>query len=415
MSAFLESIFLRTLKGLKRGSLALIYNGTHHQFGVKSDSLRAVIHVHHPLFFRRALLNGDIGIGESFMAGEWTSPDVVSVIRLAVRNLDHLETNSALFSVVSRFANRLAHALRSNSITNSKKNIAAHYDLSNDFFRLFLDKNMMYSCAWYESTGDSLETAQSQKLDRICRKLDLKPGDRILEIGTGWGGFALHAARHYGAHVTTTTISQQQFDLASERFKAFDPAGERIHLLLQDYRKLEGSFDKIVSVEMFEAVGLAFYDEFFATCDRLLAPNGSVLMQTITMIDQKFPAYQRSCDWIQKYIFPGGELASMAEILKSTARATRLTLFNAEDMGAHYARTLREWRRRFLSHRAEVIRLGFDERFLSMWEFYLAYCEGAFLERHVSTTQVMFLKAYAQEAMMGEPVEAIRARSFAAK
>ena len=166
---------------------------------------------------------------------------------------------------------------------------------------------------------------------------------------------------------------------------------------------------------MFEAVGLAFYDEFFATCDRLLAPNGSMLMQTITMIDQNFPAYQRSCDWIQKYIFPGGELASMAEILKSTARATRLTLFNAEDMGAHYARTLREWRRRFLSHRAEVIRLGFDERFLSMWEFYLAYCEGAFLERHVSTTQVMFLKAYAQEAMMGEPVEAIRARSFAAK
>ena len=259
MSAFLESIFLRTLKGIKKGSLELTFKGTRHHFGVKGDSLRAVIHVHHPKFFRRALLHGDIGIGESFMAGEWTSPDVVSVIRLAVRNLDHLETNSALFSFVSRLANRLAHALRSNSITNSKKNIAAHYDLSNDFFRLFLDKSMMYSCAWYESTADSLEIAQSQKLDRICRKLDLKPGDRVLEMGTGWGGFALHAARHYGAHVTTTTISQQQFDLASQRFRAFDPSGERIHLLLQDYRKLEGSFDKIVSVEMFEAVGLAYY------------------------------------------------------------------------------------------------------------------------------------------------------------
>lgn len=402
-----ESIFLKSLTGLKIGDLELNYQGVKHHFGVKGHPLNAVIEIHDAQFFKRALLDGDIGIGESYMVGEWTSPDIVNVIRLAVRNLDSLETSNKWFSALSRFRNRILHVLKSNSITNSRKNIGAHYDLSNEFFRLFLDDSMTYSCAWFENQNDSLERAQAQKLDRICHKLQLKPGDRVLEIGSGWGGLALHAASQYGAHVTTTTISQQQYALAEERFRSFDPSGERIQLLLEDYRNLEGTFDKIVSVEMFEAVGLDYYDQFFAACDRLLEPNGSMLIQTITMLDQKFPAYHRSSDWIQKYIFPGGELASMTEMLKSTTRASRLSLFNAEDMGIHYAMTLNEWRRRFLMNLDEVSRLGFDAKFLRMWEFYLAYCEGAFLERHVSTTQMMFVKAYAQTNLVGEPLSQV--------
>ncbi len=410
-----ESIFLKALGGLKQGHLELTNRGVTHHFGAKSDYLHAVITVHDSQFFRRALLDGDIGIGESYMAGEWTSPDVANVIRLAVRNLDYLENNNSWFSAFSRAGNRIQHVLKSNTVTRSKQNIQAHYDLSNEFFGLFLDDSMMYSCGWFESASDSLERAQFNKLERICRKLQLQPGDRVLEIGTGWGGFALHAASKYGAHVTTTTISQQQHDWAAGRFGDFDPEGQRIKLLMEDYRKLKGSYDKIVSIEMFEAVGLDFYDEFFSTCDRLLKPDGTMLMQTITMLDQKFPAYHRSSDWIQKYIFPGGELASMTEIMKSTSRATRLALFNAEDMGLHYARTLDEWRRRFMRNLGAVRNLGFDENFTRMWEFYLAYCEGAFLERHVSTVQLVFTKSYSGRVLSGEEFRLESARAMASK
>ena len=410
-----ESIFLKALGGLKQGHLELTNRGVTHHFGAKSDDLHAVITVHDSQFFRRALLDGDIGIGESYMAGEWTSPDVANVIRLAVRNLDYLENNNSWFSAFSRAGNRIQHVLKSNTMTRSKQNIQAHYDLSNEFFGLFLDDSMMYSCGWFESASDSLERAQLNKLERICRKLQLQPGDRVLEIGTGWGGFALHAASKYGAHVTTTTISQQQHDWAAGRFGDFDPEGQRIKLLMEDYRKLKGSYDKIVSIEMFEAVGLDYYDEFFSTCDRLLKPDGTMLMQTITMLDQKFPAYHRSSDWIQKYIFPGGELASMTEIMKSTSRATRLALFNAEDMGLHYARTLDEWRRRFMRNLGAVRNLGFDENFTRMWEFYLAYCEGAFLERHVSTVQLVFTKSYSGRVLSGEEFRLESARAMASK
>ena len=409
-----ELLFLKTLQGLQRGSLEIIYNGKRLQFGPKTDDLHAIVEVHNPSFFRKALLSGDTGIGESYMDGDWTSPNVVNVIRLAVRNINHLESSNSWFSALSRTANRIQHLLRINSITGSKKNIAAHYDLSNEFFKLFLDESMMYSCAWFDSASDTLEQAQWNKLDRICRKLQLQPGDKILEIGTGWGSFALHAAKHYGAHVTTTTISREQHALASERFHAYDPQGAQIHLLMEDYRKLTGKFDKIVSIEMFEAVGLDFYDEFFSTCDRLLNPNGAMCMQTITLLDQKFPAYHRSSDWIQKYIFPGGELASVSRILQSLERSTKLTLYAAEDMGTHYARTLAEWRNRFQQQIPAVAELGFDSRFIRMWKFYLDYCEGAFLERHVSTFQLMMIKTYAQQDFAGEPWSGSRQRAMRA-
>ena len=280
-----KTFFLKSLARIKEGSLEVICGGESWQFGDSSSSLRASIFIQDERFFRRAVLGGDVAIGEAWMDGEWTSPDLVSVVRLAVRNLPAVENQNRLLNALARGFDRLRHLSRDNSIGGSRKNISAHYDLSNDLFRLFLDPSMTYSCALYETDADSLETAQFQKLDRICRKLRLEPGDHVLEIGTGWGAFALHATRHYKCHVTTTTISREQFEVAEQRF-----AGTEIELLFEDYRNLKGTFDKIVSIEMFEAVGLRHYDEFFGACDRLLKPDGSMLMQAITMNERSFPS-----------------------------------------------------------------------------------------------------------------------------
>ncbi|MGO9096818.1 MAG: class I SAM-dependent methyltransferase [Bryobacteraceae bacterium] len=397
-----KRLFLSTLEGLHDGSLDLVLPDRTQVFGDASAELRAGLAVHRERFFTRALMGGDTGIGEAYMDGDWSSPDLVSLMRLAVRNLAQLEEKNGLFSALSRFADRIRQRLRKNTVEGSNRNIQAHYDLSNEFFRLFLDRNLVYSCAWYERSEDSLETAQIQKLDRVCRKLDLKPQNRVLEIGTGWGAFALHAAHNYGCQVTRTTISRQQYEYARERFDAadFDP---QIELLFEDYRQLSGRFDKIVSIEMFEAVGFEHYDEFFRACDRLLEPDGAMLLQTITMNEQKFPRYRKQSDWIQKYIFPGAQLASLRGILDSLARATRLSLFHAEDMGAHYARTLAAWRESFLHSIAEVQALGFDDRFTRMWDYCLAFCEGAFLERHISDFQLLLTKNYNPRPLFQEP------------
>ena len=343
-----------------------------------------------------------MGLGESWMDGDWTSPDLVALVRLAVRNRTRIENDNSWLRFFSRNFDNLRHRRRNNTISGSRRNIQAHYDLSNDFFRLFLDSGMMYSCAYYQSADDSLEQAQFQKLDRICQKLRLSSDDHVLEIGTGWGGFAEHAAKHYGRRVTTTTISKEQHDLARERFTSFDKEN-RIELLLEDYRNLSGQYDKIVSIEMFEAVGRSHNDEFFRACDRLLRPNGSMLLQTITITEQVFPSYTRQSDWIQKYIFPGAELASLSEILRSLARATSLSLYHAEDIGTQYARTLGEWRKRFQAVLTKVRDLGFDERFVRMWDFYLGYCEGAFLERHIGDLQLSLIKTYCQATLLNEP------------
>ncbi|MEO8371625.1 MAG: cyclopropane-fatty-acyl-phospholipid synthase family protein [Candidatus Solibacter sp.] len=388
--------------GLQGGCLELICSDGRYRMGDASAGLQATLVVHRESFFSRALLGGDMGMGEAYMDGDWSSPDLVALVRLAVRNLSRLEGSNVLLSLFTRVADTVRHRLNSNTLAGSRKNIRAHYDLSNDFFQLFLDRSMMYSCAWYETAQDSLETAQVQKLDRICRKLELGPDDHVLEIGTGWGGFALHAARRYGCRVTTTTISREQHDFARRRF-CNEPGGDRIELLCEDYRKLTGRYDKLVSIEMFEAVGFDYYDEFFGACDRLLRPDGSMLIQTITINDQKFPAYRKRSDWIQKHIFPGSELASMVGVLASLARATSLGLFLAEDMGAHYARTLAEWRRRFHDRELEVRELGFDDRFIRMWDYYLAYCEGAFLERHISDVQLLLTKSGNTRGLPGEP------------
>jgi cyclopropane-fatty-acyl-phospholipid synthase len=401
-TSWCKKIFLRGLESLRGGSLELIADGQSWEFGEPDAPLRATVVVHSDRFWRRALFGGDVALGESWMDGEWSSPGLVDVVRLAARNLARLEESNGLSSALSRGLDTLRHRLRDNSVAGSRRNIRAHYDLSNDFFRLFLDRGMMYSCAYYEAAGDSLETAQFQKLDRVCRKLRLGPEDHVLEIGTGWGGFAMHAARHYGCRVTTTTISRRQYEYARERFGAA-PEGARIELLQEDYRRLRGRYDKIASIEMFEAVGLRHYDEFFGACDRLLRPEGSMLLQTITINEQSFPAYRRRSDWIQKYIFPGSELASVSEILRSLARVTSLGLYHAENIGAHYARTLAAWRRRFHEAIGEVRALGFDDRFARMWDYYLTYCEGAFLERHIGDFQLLLTKNHSPAALFNEP------------
>jgi cyclopropane-fatty-acyl-phospholipid synthase len=402
LTSFSKSIFLRSLERLRGGSLELIVDGRTWEFGESGHPLRALVVVHRDRFFQRALFGGNVALGEAWMDGDWSSPDLVAVVRLAVRNLAPLEQQNRLLSALSRGFDALRHRLRGNSIAGSRRNIQAHYDLSNDFFRLFLDRNMMYSCACYETEDSSLEAAQSHKLDTICRKLRLGPEDHVLEIGTGWGGFAEHAARHYGCRVTTTTISRQQYEYAQARFASISER-KRIELLQEDYRNLRGQYDKIVSIEMFEAVGLAHYDDFFRACDRLLRPEGSMLMQTITINEQAFPAYHRSSDWIQKYIFPGAELASVSEILRSLARATSLGLYHAEDIGTHYARTLAAWRKRFHQAIDEVRALGFDDRFIRMWDYYLAYCEAAFLERHVGDFQLLLTKNHNPRTLFREP------------
>jgi len=397
-----RKLFLKTLEGVAGGSLKLISGGSRRHFGDSGAELSATLVVHNERFYQRALTGGDVGLGESYMDGDWSSPDLVSVVRLAVRNLDRLEQKNGFLSAVSGFAERVRHRLKANTIAGSRRNIGAHYDLSNEFFGLFLDRSMMYSCAWYEAADDSLETAQTRKLDRICRKLELQPEDRVLEIGTGWGAFALHAVRNYGCHVTTTTISRQQHDHARSSFDRED-SGHRIELLFEDYRNLRGQYDKIVSIEMFEAVGFEYYDEYFGACDRLLGPDGAMLLQTITMNDRKFPAYRRQIDWIQRYIFPGSELASLSGILASLARATRLSPFHVDDLGRHYVRTLAAWRERFHKRIDAVRGLGFDKRFTRMWDYYLAYCEGAFEERHISDVQLMLTKSYSRRTLFQEP------------
>ena len=399
-----RNLFFQSLRDLRGGFLEIACPEETYTFGNPGARLRAMAVVHDERFFVRAVTAADIGIGESFMDGDWTSPDVVALVRLCVRNLRTLDSRHRFLSAVRGFASRLRHRFRSNTLTGSRENIRAHYDLGNDFYQVFLDPQMLYSSAYFKSADDSLELAQTQKLDLICRKLQLQPGDRLLEIGCGWGGFAIHAARNYGARVTAVTISQAQYDFAAQRLAQTNLDGGHIRLILEDYRKLQGEFDKIVSIEMFEAVGFAHYDEFFAACDRLLAPGGTMLLQTITLPEQEVPAYRKRVDWIQTYIFPGSELASVSEIQKSLARCTRMGLSHLENMGLHYAKTLAAWRDRFFQGLGEVRRLGFDEPFQRMWDFYLAWCEGAFLERYISVAQLLLAKHGTHKALLGDPV-----------
>src|SRR5262249_42262725 len=325
-----------SLQELRGGFLEIVCPDETYSFGEASSPLRAMAVIHDERFFARALTGADVGMGESYMDGDWTTPDLVALVRLAVRNLRMLDAQHMIMSGIRAFVSRMRHKLRANTIAGSKKNIRAHYDLGNEFYELFLDSQMMYSSAYFRGEHDSLEAAQREKIDTACRKLHLQAGDRVLEIGCGWGSFAIHAARNYGAHVTAVTISPAQFAYATERVNRTNVAPGSVRVVMEDYRNLKGRYDKIVSIEMFEAVGFDHYDDFFGACDRLLTPDGSMFLQTITLCEQEIREYRKRVDWIQTYIFPGSELASVLEIGRSLVRNGRLMMKDTESIGGHY-------------------------------------------------------------------------------
>lgn len=385
---FCCDLVMGKLASLKGGILSVTGpNGTRVIGTSDASGLEASIRVNDEKFFRFPVLAGSLGFAEAYLQGLWQTDDLVSLIRLFCRNLQGTSKLSKMYAPIAR----IGHYMARNSIEGSKKNIAAHYDLSNEFFQLFLDPTMMYSSAYFTTPDMSLEEASLQKLDRICQKLEIQPGDRVMEIGTGWGGWAIHAAQNYGCHVTTTTISRQQFAYASERI-AEAGLHDRITLLFEDYRKLSGQYDKVVSIEMIEAVGHSFLSSYFQKCHELLKPGGKLLVQGITMPEHRYDSYRNSVDFIQKYIFPGGHLPSISEIERVIARKTRLQMISQEDFAQSYALTLREWRRRFLTQLDQVSDLGFDKRFVRMWDYYLAYCEAAFLEKVVGVSHLMWHK-----------------------
>ncbi|UHQ55491.1 SAM-dependent methyltransferase [Microbulbifer sp. YPW16] len=386
-------LVLGKLAGIKHGHLVVEEGGEVHRFGEPEQQaeVSARICVQDESTYTHVLFNGTIGSGEAYMQGAWTSPSLVNVIRLMVNNMALLENMDSRWSFLQKFALRILHRFNANTRSGSRKNISAHYDLGNDFFKLFLDPTMLYSSAVFPSASASLEDASLNKLERICQKLDLNEHDHLLEIGTGWGGMAVYAARHYGCQVTTTTISREQYEHARAWVER-EGLQDRVTLLLKDYRDLDGEYDKLVSIEMIEAVGHKYYKDFFSRCSRLLKEDGLMVMQAITIQDQRYDRYRKQVDFIQRYIFPGGCLPSNQVVADHIADNTDMQIVGLEDITFHYARTLAAWRDAFFERLDEVRRQGFDNRFIRMWDFYLCYCEGGFLERVISTAQFVFAK-----------------------
>ena len=399
--AFLEGVAQRAVRerlmAIQRGSLDISDGRTVDRYGTASSqhSLHETVLVHDPRFYSEMAFGGSIGAGEAYMQGYWSTDDLTAVMRIILQNRDVLDGMETGWARLTEPVRKMLHWAARNTRSGSRRNIRAHYDLGNDFFKLFLDPTMMYSSAIFEREGMSLEAASIAKLDRICRKLDLKPDDHVMEIGTGWGGFALHAARHYGCHVTTTTISPSQHDVARERVAAAG-LNERITLLQKDYRDLTGQYDRLVSLEMIEAVGHQYYDTFFRKCSELLKPEGAMLLQAITIADQRYEAAKKSVDFIQRYIFPGSCIPSVAAMTGAVARATDMRLTDLKDIGPDYAVTLRCWRKNFFANLEQVRALGYPESFIRMWEFYLCYCEAGFVERVIGDVQLLLVKPLAR-------------------
>lgn len=384
-----RALLLRALGRLSNGSLELTERGAGMQFG--HGTPRARVRVNRPAFYRRMVLGGALGAAESYVDGDWDCDDLVALVRLFSVNRDALEKVNGLGSLALRLINLLQHMTRHNSVSGSRRNIHEHYDLSNDFFATFLDRRMMYSSAVFESRESTLDEASTAKLERLCRKLELRPTDHLLEIGTGWGGLAIYAADRYGCRVTTTTISQAQHDEAVRRV-AEAGLQDRVTVLLEDYRNLRGTFDKLVSVEMVEAVGHQYLDQYFDICGKLLGHDGIMVLQGITIEDRRYQRALRTVDFIKKHIFPGSFIPSVSALVSAAARNSDMVVLNLEDIGLDYAATLRAWRDRFEANRNLVLGMGFDERFVRMWRFYLAYCEGGFRERAISDVQLIFAK-----------------------
>ncbi len=394
---FIESmarrIVLLRLQNICNGQLVVKDSGMCTTYGQRTPQcpLTAVICIHHPAFYSDIAFGGSVGAGESFMQGHWSCDELETLLRIMLVNREVLEGMDSGLAKLAGPARKVLHWLNRNTRRGSRRNIAAHYDLGNDFYALWLDRKMMYSSAWFASPDTSLEAASTAKLERICRKLELSEGDSVIEIGSGWGGFAIYAAANYGCHVTTTTISSEQYELARQRI-AEAGLEERITLLLQDYRDLEGRYDKLVSIEMIEAVGAQFHETFFEKCCSLLKPDGQMLLQAITIADQRYERYRNDVDFIRRYIFPGGCLTSVTDMARVLTSRTDMRILHIEDIGPHYAETLRHWRDRFMQAITAVREQGYSDTFIRMWRFYLCYCESAFVERAIGTVQMLIMR-----------------------
>jgi cyclopropane-fatty-acyl-phospholipid synthase len=398
-------LFFALLKDFNTGRLTLIEKNQQFQFGQSSvTSLQATIKVHHPRFYTRSIFGGSIGSAEAYMDGLWSTSNLTKVIRLVILNRQMMSKMDKGWSLISDPFYKWYHYLRRNTLQGSKENIIAHYDLGNDFYRLFLDETLTYSCGIFTCEANTLEAAAIAKYDRICQKLQLHAGDHVMEIGGGWGGFSIYAAKNYGCRVTTTTISDKQYALAEKRI-ASSGLSHRIRLLRKDYRHLTGKFDKLVSIEMIEAVGHQYLDTFFHICSRLLKADGMMLLQAITIVDQVFDAHKRSVDFIKRYIFPGSCIPSINAMLNAIVRKTDLKLFHLEDITPHYARTLAEWRKRFFDNIDEVRNMGFSDTFIRMWEYYFCYCEGGFAERYIGDVQMLLTKPMCRREPLLSPLD----------
>ncbi len=387
-----RALLLKSLTSITSGRLTLVDGKTRLEFGDPDSDLCARIHVHTGAFYRRVALGGTIGAAEAYMNGAWDCDDLPSLVRIMVRNQQaqtRMEKGLARCTAPSQ---RLIHHRNDNTRHGSRRNIAAHYDLGNDFYRLFLDPTMTYSCGFFEHSESTMEEASVAKFEGICKKLRLAPGMTLLEIGTGWGGFAIHAARHYDCRVTTTTISHQQFELAGQRIRE---AGleDKIILLQKDYRNLLGEFDRVVSIEMIEAVGHQHLPTFFTAFHRRLAPGGLGLIQAITVPNRIYGHYVKNPDFINRYIFPGGCCPSLGILAQSAAKYTDLQLLDREELTPHYTRTLQAWRHAFHKNLGRIRYLGYDERFIRMWDYYLSYCEGGFAEQFTGVHQLLYARA----------------------
>ncbi len=393
-SQIARRLVFRQLKSLHTGSLVIIEKGVSYQFGQEltpGDDLYAEMVVNDMGCYTDILTGGSIGAAESYMTGDWTTPNLTMVVRVMVKNIDILDQMEGGIASVSRPFLKLLHRYNQNTEKGSRRNIAAHYDLGNDFFKLFLDPTMMYSSGIFPTDTSTMEQASNHKLKRICDKLQLSENDHVIEIGTGWGGFAIYAAKHYGCKVTTTTISQQQYLLARQRVEE-EGLSDKITLLTEDYRKLEGTFDKLVSIEMIEAVGWKYYDVFFNTCSSLLKPDGVMLIQAITIADQRYEQAKYDVDFIQKYIFPGSCIPSVNALSSASMNASDMRLIHSDDFADHYARTLKAWNEQLKEKLDQVYLQGYSEDFVRMWFFYLCYCEGGFAERSIGVSHLVFAK-----------------------
>jgi len=396
-SSFIDSLakraLLKQLKGVEHGIIVLKDEGYCYQFGSLSSicQLSATITVTDCRFYRSIILGGTIGAAESYMSGFWQSDNLTNLIRVIICNQDVLSEMEGGLSTFMNFVHNVFHRRKRNSPARSASNISAHYDIGNAFYQLFLDNTMTYSCGIFRNGDETMQGASLAKYDHICRKIGLQPSDHIVEIGSGWGGFAIHAAMTYGCRVTAATISRAQFEMARDRIQQ---AGlqDRITLLLEDYREITGKFDKLVSIEMIEAVGHEYLEIFFSRCSNLLRDDGMMALQAITMNDQMYDQHVKTVDFIRRYIFPGGCVPSVSRLCNAASAGSDLRPVHLEDLTPHYPKTLRAWRKQFTSNLPQIRSLGYSEQCIRMWEYYFRYCEAGFAERYIGDVQMLFAK-----------------------